>query len=138
MEKTKRWGKRGKEWWIYVLKYLSPHSLCCVKYLSPQSLRQHPAYHSWYIWRGCVCVCRKEREREMVQGISTLVWTSVTPQHLFSAFSTCCRNPTSQCNGIKWWNLLSLFQKQKKGTLPGSFYEANIVLISKPDRKYLW
>ena len=89
-------------------------------------------------WGVCVCVCRKEREKEMVQGISTLVWTSVTPQHLFTAFSTCCRNPTSQCNGIKWWNLLSLFQKQKKGTLPGSFYEANIVLISKPDRKYLW
>lgn len=30
-------------------------------------------------WGVCVCVCRKEREKEMVQGISTLVWISVTP-----------------------------------------------------------
>ena len=83
--------------------------------LSFVDFRQCTTYHSRYTWIGCVWKVGI-REREMLKEIRCYGLTICHPTNIFFFW-----NSNSQCNGMKWWSLLKLFQKGWKGHFQSHF-----------------
>lgn len=113
------------------LKYLSPHSLCHVKYLSPRSSQATPSISfTMYLNGVCVFVYVGQRERERnVAGISTW-FEHLSPPNIYLLHSALAVEIPAPSAMVLSGGTFYSSKSRRKEHCCDSFYEANIVLIS--------